>query len=76
LKLLDVMRRTATLHHRDRHMAENLMYLVDHEPPSTKFVFWAHNDHLPADSPAVGYFLRQRYGDAYYALALYFNQGA
>lgn len=74
-KLLDVMQRAASLHRRDRHMAANLIYLVEHEPPGTKFVFWAHNDHLPADSAAVGYFLRQRYGAAYYALALYFNQG-
>lgn len=76
LKSLDVMRRAALLHHRDRQMADNLIYVVEHEPPGTKFVFWAHNDHLPADSGAVGYFLRQRYGAAYYALALYFNQGA
>jgi len=77
LKLLDVMRRGASAYsNRDRHMAENLMYLVDHEPPGTKFVFWQHNNHVSVDSGAAGYFLRQRYGDAYYALALYFNQGA
>lgn len=77
LKLLDVMRRGATAYsNRDRHMAENLMYLVDHEPPGTKFVFSQHNSHVSADSGVAGYFLRQRYGDAYYALGLFFNQGA
>lgn len=75
-ELLDVMRRAATLRDRSRHMAANLMYLVDHEPPGTKFVFWAHNGHVRTYSPSAGYFLRQRYGDAYYALGLFFNQGA
>jgi erythromycin esterase len=76
LKLLDVMRRAAMLQDRDRHIAENLLYLVEHEPPGTKFVFWAHNGHVRAYSGAAGYSLRQRYGDAYYALGLFFNQGA
>jgi len=53
-----------------------MVYLIDHEAPGTKFVLWAHNDHITKDSLSLGYFLRQRYGDAYYALALYFNEGA
>jgi erythromycin esterase len=75
IQLVEVMRQVALLKHRDRYMAQNLSYLIDHEQAGTKFVFWAHNYHIAADSAAVGYFLRQRYADGYYAIGLYFNQG-
>ena len=76
IHLVDVMQQGAVRKHRDRYMAENLMYLIDHEAPGTKFVFWAHDDHITTDSLAVGYFLRQRYGNGYYAIGLYVNEGA
>jgi len=75
IQLVGVMRQVAMRKRRDRHMAQNLSYLIDHEQTGTKFVFWAHDDHITADSPSVGYFLRQRYADGYYAIGLYFNQG-
>ena len=75
IQLVDVMRQQAVLRHRDQYMAQNLVYVIDHEAPATKFVYWAHDDHVTTDSLSVGYFLRQRYRDGYYALGLYFNQG-
>src|SRR5256714_11081082 len=75
IQLVDVMRQQAVLHHRDRYMAQNLVYLIDHETPGTKFVHWAHDDHVTTDSLSLGYFMRRRYGDGYYAVGLYFNQG-
>jgi len=76
IQLVNVMRYMAVRKHRDQYLAQNMVYLIDHEAPGTKFVLWAHNDHITKDSLSLGYFLRQRYGDAYYALALYFNEGA
>ena len=75
---------------RSRHMAGNLLYLVDRERPGAKVVLWAHNVHVgtgreskspgasPADaaSPYMGHFLRQRYGARYYAVGFEFGEGA
>ncbi len=61
-------------------MAENLMYLVDREGLEAKFVVWEHNSHLARDtwngSNLLGYQLRRKYGDGYYAFSIEFNQGS
>jgi erythromycin esterase len=75
IQCVTVMRQVAQLHHRDRYMAENMIYVVEHEAPGTKFILWAHDDHVTEDSLSLGWFLRQQYGDAYYAVGLYVNQG-
>jgi erythromycin esterase len=88
IQLVDVMRQQAVLQHRDQYMAQNLVYVIDHEALGRKFVYWAHDVHVNTDSlspsePRItsskvisaGAFLRKRYGDRYYALGLYFNQG-
>jgi erythromycin esterase len=75
IHLVDVMRQAAVLKHRDQYMAQNLVYVIDHEAPGTKIVHWAHDDHITTDSLSLGYFMRRRYGDGYYAVGLYFNQG-
>lgn len=66
---------------RSRHMAENLLHVLDREHTGTKVVVWAHNAHVgvatPWDGePSLGYVLRERYGDAYFACALEFNEGS
>src|SRR5256885_13961063 len=76
IHLVEVMRQGVERKHRDQYMAQNMVYVIDHEAPDTKFILWAHDDHITEDSLSVGYFLRQRYGDAYYAVGLYVNQGA
>jgi erythromycin esterase len=58
-------------------MAENLMYLVDHEKPSTRFVVWAHNGHIRMGQDwRFGCRLREKYGQGYYAFGFEFNQGS
>jgi erythromycin esterase-like protein len=70
-------------------MAENLMYLVDREGLEVKFVVWEHNSHIARDtwnvsdfrdtrngSNLMGYQLRRKYGDGYYAFSIEFNQGS
>ncbi|WP_373497224.1 erythromycin esterase family protein [Aquiflexum sp.] len=61
-------------------MAANLIYLMDQAGPEAKFVIWAHNSHIAKDvwngDTIMGYELRKKYGDAYYALSLEMNQGS
>lgn len=65
---------------RDTCMAENFRRAVDREPSGTKFVLWAHNDHVRSESNAffqpMGNHLRRFYGNRYYAMDFTFNQGA
>jgi erythromycin esterase len=66
---------------RDRAMADNLRWALEHEGPGTKAVFWAHNMHVArgagewTDAPA-GRHLRDAFGPAFYVFGLAFNQGA
>lgn len=71
---------------RSAYMAENLEYLIDRAGPAARFVIWAHDVHILGssgrdveDSPTnnyLGYYLRKKYGDGYYAFSLEFNQGS
>ncbi|MFJ7590933.1 erythromycin esterase family protein [Streptomyces sp. NPDC097617] len=65
---------------RDRYMAEAVAQLVD-DNPEARVMVWAHNGHIAKSTyaeqvPALGSRLRDRYGDAYYALALLFGKGS
>ncbi|OEU90540.1 erythromycin esterase [Streptomyces abyssalis] len=65
---------------RDRYMAEAVTRLVD-DDPGARVMVWAHNGHIAKGTygvrvPALGSRLRERYGDAYYALALFFGRGS
>ncbi|MEV0775696.1 erythromycin esterase family protein [Streptomyces sp. NPDC050428] len=72
---------------RDRYMAEAVGDILDDaDHPDTKVVLWGHNGHVakgrsadsttaPAPAPLGGH-LRERYGDAYYALGLLFGEGS
>ncbi|GFE25526.1 erythromycin esterase family protein [Streptomyces nigrescens] len=65
---------------RDRYMADAVTRLVD-DNPQARVIVWAHNGHLTKGTygdgvPALGSRLRERYGDAYYALALLFGRGS
>ena len=76
---LDVYSRarlSATL--RDIYMADNFRRLVNREPAGTRFVVWAHNQHILAGGrqPTLGSRLRQSYGNEYYAVGFSFNQGS
>jgi erythromycin esterase len=69
---------------RDRAMAENIAWLLDHEPHDTVAV-WAHDGHImrgslpmPNDERAetMGSFLDDRFGADYYPLGFTFDRGA
>jgi erythromycin esterase len=64
---------------RSTSMAENLMYLVDQAAPEAKFILWEHNSHIGVDNaenPNLGYRLREKYGNEYFAFGFEFYQGA
>lgn len=64
---------------RDRYMAEAVGEILD--DPAAKVVLWGHNGHVAKGRtsgavPPLGLHLRERYGDAYYALGLLFGKGS
>jgi erythromycin esterase len=74
---------------RDRFMAENVAWIVDHAGPDAKIVLWAHNAHVRsagvdatgADGELVtlktmGTYLRERYGRALVTVGFGFYEGS
>jgi erythromycin esterase len=64
---------------RDRAMAENVKWIVDHEPAGTKVMLWAHNGHVSDQSslyPSMGWFLRERYGSSMAIVGFVFGEGS
>ena len=65
---------------RDFYMADNIWQLMQTLGPDTKMAVWAHNAHVArgdlGETPAMGAYLKQFFGDAYYALGFAFNKGA
>jgi erythromycin esterase len=65
---------------RERHLTDNLVHILEEQRPGAKAVLWLHNSHVavevPPDSePRMGWRLRDRYGAAYWCLALEFGHG-
>ncbi|HEU4522894.1 MAG TPA: erythromycin esterase family protein [Thermoanaerobaculia bacterium] len=66
---------------RDRWMAANVKWILDHEPAGSKIVLWAHNGHVAAEPPrfldgsSMGEHLRSIYGDAVRIFGFAFNGG-
>ena len=66
---------------RDRDMAENLAWLLQHEPAGSKMVIWAHNSHVATETypfapeGTTGVHLKKRFGDDLVVFGFAFNQG-
>ena len=60
---------------RDRSMAENIRWILDHEGPDAKLVAWAHNGHVAAHPPMMGSHLRRMFGSEMVVFGFAFNQG-
>jgi erythromycin esterase len=64
---------------RDRAMAENVRWALDHEGEDGKVIVWAHNGHISAEAEArfapLGHHLRTFLGEAYTAVGLFFDEG-
>ncbi|MEA4812747.1 MAG: erythromycin esterase family protein [Anaerolineaceae bacterium] len=62
---------------RDYFMAQNVMRILD-ESPDLKLIVWAHNAHIANDQKekSMGWYLRQKYGNQYYAAGFLTGGGA
>lgn len=70
---------TESLSTRDRFMAENVQWLIDHAGPDVKIILWAHNGHVSTEMPFMGWHLRNvyQYGrDDMVVIGFAFNEGA
>jgi erythromycin esterase len=60
---------------RDRSMAENIRWILEHEGPDAKLVAWAHNGHVAAQNTMMGSHLRRMFGSEMAIFGFAFNQG-
>jgi erythromycin esterase len=62
---------------RDGSMADNVDWILDHSPPGTKVVLWAHNAHVSRDPTygSMGSDLAERHGDDLCVLGFLFHEG-
>ena len=62
---------------RDKHMAENVKWIIDHEE-GAKTILWAANPHITVlpGSGCMGDYLRQMYGDEMVVIALICNRSS
>jgi erythromycin esterase len=66
---------------REQHLTENLSRVMDQERPDAKAILWLHNSHIAVETPVdgeprMGRRLRDRYGEAYWCMALEFGRGS
>jgi erythromycin esterase-like protein len=78
--VLQAMQMRAGAVHRDRSMAENVKWILDHAPDQTKIVLWAHNGHVERSPDfggkgSMGHFLDQWYGHQYVVIGFAAGEG-
>jgi erythromycin esterase len=61
---------------RDSAMAENILWILDHEGPDAKMVIWAHNMHVSTAPNWMGSHLRKALGQDMVVFSFAFNQGS
>ena len=66
---------------RDSLMAENVFHFAKKEFPNSKIIVWGHNGHIEKAAGEgdnikwLGHYLKERFGDKYYALGMYAKKG-
>ena len=64
---------------RDKAMAENAIYLMQHQGKDVKGFIWAHNGHIDKkgiwQAHSTGYHLKKEFGDTYYSMGFDFATG-
>lgn len=62
---------------RDEYMADNVNWILDHSPPDTKIVLWAHNGHVTLDPTyrPMGTALAERHGEDMTVFGFAFHEG-
>jgi erythromycin esterase len=71
----------ADVRNRSACMGDNLIELIDQAGPNEKFIIWQHNTHISAEGfgegePNLGSTLREKFGQAYFALGFEFGEGS
>ena len=63
---------------RDKAMAENIRWIMEHEGPDSKMVAWAHNGHvaIAPSGQTMGSFLHQALGQQMVVFGFAFNRGS
>lgn len=66
---------------RDKYMAENIEWILEHEGPDSKIMLWAHNYHVSKNAgintnKTMGSYLKKFYKDQYYVIGFDFNKGS
>jgi len=64
-----------TIPWRDKCMADNLMWIKEHNPGS-KIVTWAHNGHIMKTDQMMGYHLAKMLGDDHVTFGFTFSEGS
>jgi erythromycin esterase len=62
------------LSYRDRHMAENVEWILNNNP-NEKIVLWAHSGHIMKNDHFLGGCLSEKYGKDYYNIGFSSNSG-
>ncbi len=63
---------------RDQSMADNLDWILNHQPTGTKVITWAHNGHVTKNLTgykSMGSFLSERHGDNMMVFGFAFHEG-
>jgi erythromycin esterase len=61
--------------YRDRCMAENASWLLEHAPAGTRMLLSAHNDHIARSAGSMGDWLSKRFGPDYLIVGCTFHHG-
>lgn len=61
---------------RDSAMAENVRWMLDHQPRGTKAVLWAHNYHVSRQPGAMGAYLSPWLGNGMRVFGFAFHEGS
>jgi erythromycin esterase len=64
---------------RDKYMAENIEWILDHEGKDNKMLVWAHNGHVSKAGKyfdSMGQRLEKMYNGQYYVIGFDFNKGS
>jgi erythromycin esterase len=60
---------------RDRSMAANVRWILEHQPRGTRMALWAHNGHVERAPGMMGAHLTQQYGAEYRVFGFAFGEG-
>ncbi len=67
-----------TQQYRDKCMADNVQWILEHNGPAVKGFIWAHNSHVSkedTDYKRLGMHLKNTFGNTYYSVGFSYAQG-